>query len=131
MDFLRRNQRVFSSDTRAVSSVSGSFNRVGLGKVLAPFTQILDKVGKLPRIGPLFSMATPFLSKLGPLAFVAGGPLGVALGVISKVGTAKTLLDIVGGFIRGGGGPDKFPAQARNNIAHGSAWQQAKMLRRI
>lgn len=127
MGLFRSIGRVFRSVTNIVSKVTNFVTKIS--NLLGPFTKILDKLGKLPFIGPLVSKVMPFLSKLGPLAFLAGGPLGVALGVLSKVTTAKTLLDTVGGFIRGGGGLDKFPAQAVSNLAQASAWQQARLFR--
>ena len=121
--------RIFRRVLRGVTGLVGGFVKKALGSVLGPFKQVLDKLGKLPFIGKVLGKVLPFLAKLGPLAFLAGGPIGIALGVLSKVGTVASLANVVGGFVKGGGGLQNMLPQGLGNIAEGAAWRHAQLLR--
>lgn len=121
--------RIFRRIARGIGGLAGGFIKRALGSVLGPFKKVLDKLGKLGFIGKIFGKVLPFLSKLGPLAFLAGGPLGLALGLLSKVGTFAGLANMVGGMVKGGGGLHNMLPQGLNNVAEGAAWRHAQLLR--
>ncbi len=121
--------RIFRRIARGIGGLVGGFVKKALGSVLGPFKQVLDKLGKLPFIGKVLGKVLPFLAKLGPLAFLAGGPIGIALGVLSKVGTVASLANMVGSFVKGGGGLQNMLPQGLGNIAEGAAWRHAQLLR--
>jgi hypothetical protein len=129
MGFVRSIGRAFRSITRGIGGAIGGFVSKALGGVLGPFKGVLDKLGKLPFVGKILGKVMPFLSKLGPLAFLAGGPIGMALGVMSKIGTVSSLANMVGGLVKGGGGLQNMLPQGLGNIAEGAAWRHAQLLR--
>ena len=121
--------RLFRRVFRGITGLAGGFIQKALGSVLGPFKGVLDKLGKLPFVGKILGKVLPLLSKLGPLAFLAGGPIGLALGVMSKIGTVASLANMVGGLVKSGGGLQNMLPQGLSNVAEGAAWRHAQLLR--
>ncbi len=121
--------RIFRRVFRAATGLVGGFFKKTLGTVLAPFKWALDKLGKIPFVGTVLGKVLPFLAKLGPLAFLAGGPIGLALGLLSKAGSLMSIANMVGGFVKSGGGLQNMLPQGLNNIAEGTAYRHAQLLR--
>ncbi len=121
--------RLFRRVFRGITGLAGGLFKKALGSVLGPFKGVLDKLGKLPFVGKILGKVLPLLSKLGPLAFLAGGPLGIALGVMSKIGTVASLANMVGGLVKSGGGLSNMLPQGLSNVAESAAWRHAQLLR--
>ena len=129
MGFWSSIGHAFKKVGHVVKKVAGGLVKGTLGMVLKPFSKVLGVLGKIPFVGSLLGKVLPFLSKLGPLAFLAGGPLGMALGLMSKVGTLGGLANLVGGFVKSGGGVENMLPEGIFNLADGSAWRHAQLLR--
>lgn len=117
---------------RVFRSVTGAFGGLiskTFGAVLKPFQKVLEKLGQVPFLGKILGKVLPILSKLGPLAFLAGGPVGLALGLLSKASTIMAVANMVSGFVKSGGGLQNMLPQGLSNIAEGAAWKQAQLLR--
>lgn len=130
MGLFRRIGRAFRRVTSAVGKVA-SFVTKPLGKVMEPFQGVLGKLGNLPVVGPLISKATSFLSNLGPLSSLLPGPFGMIAGVMSQIGNAKGLGDLVGGLMKGFGGAEKVPAQGLKNMTETTAFNHANLLQQL
>ncbi|MBI1946537.1 MAG: hypothetical protein HYS27_12620 [Deltaproteobacteria bacterium] len=122
-------RRLFRRVVRGVTGAFGGFLSKTLGAVLSPFKKALERLGKIPFLGKIIGAVVPFLAKLGPLAFLAGGPVGLALGLLAKASTVMSLANMASNFVKGGGGLQNMLPQGLNNIAEGTAWRHAQLLR--
>lgn len=121
--------RLFRRVLGGAAGLVGGFIKKTLGAVLKPFQKVLDVLGKVPFLGKVLSKVLPILSKLGPLAFLAGGPIGLALGLLCKASTLASVANMVSGFVKCGGGRQNMLPQGLNNVAEGAAFRHAQLLR--
>lgn len=121
--------RLFRRVFRAVDGLTGGLVSRTLGAVIKPFKKALELLGKVPFLGKILPKVLPILAKLGPLAFLAGGPAGLALGLLCKAGTIASVANMVGSFVKCGGGLQNMLPQGLNNVAEGAAWRHAQLLR--
>lgn len=134
MGLFRRIGRAFRSVTRAVGGLGGIVGKLTkgpLGGLLKPFSGVLGKIMNKFPFGNILSKVTGFLGKLGPLASLAGGPLGMIGGLLGGAGSLGKIADIAKNVLGAFGGSGNMPLPGLNNLTEMFAQRQAQLMSNI
>jgi hypothetical protein len=127
--------RVFRGVTRALSGGLGGIveklTKGPLGGLMKPLQGILGKVLEKTGLGKVLGKAMDWLGKLGPLASLAGGPLGMIGGLLGKMGGLSKIADFAKNLLGKLGGAQALPLPGLNNLTEMFAQRHAQLLQSI
>jgi hypothetical protein len=134
MGFFRSIGRAFRSVTNVVKNVGGGLLKTGLSAMTGGggIGGLIGKIAEKLPLGNILGKVTGFLGKLGPLASMAGGPLGMIGGVLGMLGGKGGGLGKIAEFAQGLlgklGGAQNLPLPGLNNLTEMFAKSQAQNL---
>jgi hypothetical protein len=124
--------RIFRGIKSAIGGGLKGLMKGGLGSLLGKVTGggliggLVSKFG-----GKFLQKAMGFLGKLGPLAMMAGGPLGMVAGLLSKTGALGGIANLAKNLLGKLGGAGAVPAPGLGNLTEMFAQRQAQLLQSL